>query len=91
MTCVYYFLIGHKVIPERQPDTLPWNLTKYKGSTHWVLNFEAVKFALEQPIAHALNASLALYLAEESFFEILNFNSQVNFPGGWRENVSDES
>ena len=50
MTCIYYFLIGHKVIPERQPDTLPWSLTKYKGSTHWVLNFEAVKFALEQPI-----------------------------------------
>ena len=89
---IYRTFIGSLTFPERLPQTLPRNLTKYKGSAHWLLNFEAVKFALEQPIAQALNASLTPYFAtEESFFQILNFNPQVNFPGGWRKNVSDES
>ena len=79
---------GSQLIPGRFPKFLPRNLTKFKGSTHWLLNFEAVKFALENEIAHEVNQSLASYFGpEESFFQILNFNPELNFPGGMRVKI----
>ena len=69
----------------RLPDQLPFNLKKYKGSSHWLLNYKAVEFVIQNTggIPHILEKAMAHYLStSESYFQILQFNPQVNFPGG---------
>ena len=81
-----FLFSGGVLMPERFPEHLPRNLSKYKGSNHFAINYEAANFIVHSEISQQLNESLAPYrLQEESFFKVLNFNPELNFPGGMRE------
>ena len=64
---------------------MPFNLRKYKGSSHWLLNYDAIEFVLQNisGVPHALERALSPYgSTSESYFQVLQFNPEVNFPGG---------
>ncbi len=77
------------MIASRLPKNLPFNLRKYKGSTHWFLNYKAVEYVIKNPgnVSLTLRAALAPYRSDcEALFQILQFNPQLHFPGGMTEN-----
>ena len=73
---------------DRLPKTLPFKLNKYKGASLVFINYNAVQFIINNTrnISKSLSDSLAPFTATcESFFQVLQFNPQVMFPGGmWR-------
>ena len=72
---------------DRLPTTMPINLKKYKGSTHVFLNRKAVDFMInDRNISETLLNNLApLRSTCEAYFAVLQFNPEVNLPGGMTE------
>ena len=67
---------------DRYPEQLPYDLKKYKSSSHIVLSHEAVEFVLKSQISKTIFGALHDYNSpEESFFAVLQFNQKSNFPG----------
>ena len=67
---------------DRYPEQLPYDLKKYKSSSHIVLSHEAVEFVFKSPISKTIFDALHDYNSpEESFFAVLQFNQKVSFPG----------